>query len=91
LDSLAQRNKQTNKQRKKGRKMNKTQRNSNRRNARKLAKVARQRIIAQHTCENCGKKGGHWVVTRPTSVMGLITKQDDQEGFWDCPKDEVVV
>jgi hypothetical protein len=71
--------------------MNRDQRNSNRRNARKLGKVARQRVLMQHTCENCGKQGGHWVLVRPTSVMGLVTRQDDQVGFWDCPKGEVVV
>jgi hypothetical protein len=66
--------------------MNRRQREKNRRNAQQLAYVARQRVLMQHTCENCGEKGGHWVSTRGTSLWGIVAGVDDQEGFWTCPK-----
>lgn len=66
--------------------MNRGQRDKNRRNAQQLAYAARQRTLMQHTCENCGEKGGHWISTRGISLAALITGQDDQEGFWTCPK-----
>lgn len=59
--------------------MNSKQRNKNRATARSLR-------LAQHTCENCGEKGGHWVSTRGSSVAALLMGVDDQEGFWTCPK-----
>lgn len=42
--------------------------------------------VKQHTCENCGEKGGHWISTRGMSLQAIITGQDDQEGFWVCQK-----
>ena len=66
--------------------MNSKQRFANRETARKLAAVARHRVLMQHTCENCGEKGGHWISTRGTSLAALLTGQDDSEGFWTCPK-----
>jgi len=65
--------------------MNKTQRNSNRANAARLAALAHQRQLMQHTCENCGEKGGHWVSTRGTSLAALLLGLDDSNGFWTCP------
>lgn len=65
--------------------MNRKQRESNRANAERLRYLARQRVLMQHTCENCGEKGGHWISTRGISLAALITGQDDQEGFWTCP------
>ena len=69
-----------------GQAMNSKQRNKNRANAEKLAEAARQTRLAAHTCENCGERGGHWISTRGTSLEGMLTGQDDQEGFWTCPK-----
>lgn len=66
--------------------MNQRQRNKNRVNAQRLRDVARARVLAQHTCENCGEKGGHWISTRGISLAALFTGQDDSEGFWTCPK-----
>jgi hypothetical protein len=66
--------------------MNFNQRLKNRKNAERLAKIARARVLEAHTCENCGEKGGHWVSTRGASLAALITGQDDQDGFWICPK-----
>lgn len=66
--------------------MNRIQRQSNRRNAWHLVAVARAKVLAEHTCENCGEKGGHWVSTRGMSVLAIITGVDDQQGFWTCPK-----
>ena len=66
--------------------MNGKQRAKNRRNAQMLAAGAKARRLMQHTCENCGEKGGHWISTRGISLAALITGQDDQEGFWTCPK-----
>ncbi len=66
--------------------VNRKQRDSNRSNAQHLAYKARQRKLMQHTCENCGEKGGHWVKTRGISLAALFTGQDDSEGFWTCPK-----
>lgn len=66
--------------------MNRKQREKNRRTAAALARVARAKVLEQHTCENCGEKGGHWVSTRGMSLVALITGQDDSEGFWTCPK-----
>jgi hypothetical protein len=66
--------------------MNKKQRFSNRETARKLATVARNRVLMQHTCENCGEKGGHWISTRGMSLQAILTGHDDQEGFWVCQK-----
>ena len=66
--------------------MNKTQRNKNRAQATRLAVLAHQQRMLAHTCENCGEKGGHWISTRGISLAALITGQDDQEGFWTCPK-----
>lgn len=66
--------------------MNRKQREKNRRNAQELAAGARSRVLMQHTCENCGEKGGHWISTRGISLVALITGQDDSEGFWICPK-----
>ena len=65
--------------------MNRAQRDQNRINAARLADAAHARELAQHTCENCGEKGGHWISTRGTSLAGLIAGVDDQEGFWTCP------
>jgi hypothetical protein len=66
--------------------MNKHQRNQNRANATVLSRKVRRAKLMQYTCENCGEKGGHWVSTRGMSMAALITGQDDQEGFWICPK-----
>ncbi len=66
--------------------MNKKQRMKNRSTAHELArnqKIARNNL---HVCENCGERGGHWISTRGISLAALITGQDDQEGFWTCPK-----
>ena len=65
--------------------MNSKQRNRNRRTAQALATKAEARRLMQHTCENCGEKGGHWISTRGNSLAALITGQDDSEGFWTCP------
>lgn len=65
--------------------MNRLQRDKNRSNALRLAAAARTRDLAQHTCENCGEKGGHWISTRGCSLAALITGQDDSGGFWTCP------
>lgn len=37
-------------------------------------------------CENCGEPGPHWISTRNLPLVALITGQDDQDGFWTCPK-----
>ncbi|MBE2245571.1 MAG: hypothetical protein IAE86_22665 [Burkholderiaceae bacterium] len=66
--------------------MNRRQRDANRRTAAALAAAARARVLALHTCENCGEKGGHWISTRGISFAALVTGQDDSEGFWTCPK-----
>lgn len=66
--------------------MNRKQRDKNRRVAQVLAGDARMRVLMQHTCENSGERGGHWISTRGTSLAALITGHDDQEGFWMCPK-----
>jgi hypothetical protein len=66
--------------------MNFNQRLKNRQNAKMLARIVREKALAAHTCENCGEKGGHWVSTRWPSLQALLTGQDDQEGFWICPK-----
>lgn len=66
--------------------MNRKQRNRNRDTARQLAAAARARILMSHICENCGDPGGHWISTRGTSLAGLISGVDDQEGFWTCQK-----
>lgn len=66
--------------------MNKHQRNKNRANATVLSRKVRRAKLMEHTCENCGEKGGHWVSTRGMSLAALITGEDDQEGFWICPK-----
>ena len=66
--------------------MNRNQREKNRRTSRALARVVRAKVLEQHTCENCGEKGGHWVRTRPMSIEALFTGVDDSEGFWTCPK-----
>jgi hypothetical protein len=66
--------------------MNFNQRLKNRQNAQRLATLARAKELASHTCENCGEKGGHWVSTRGTLLAVLMTGQDDQEGFWICPR-----
>lgn len=66
--------------------MNQRQRNKNRVNAQNLRDAVRARALAQHTCENCGEKGGHWISTRGVSLAALFTGQDDSEGFWTCPK-----
>jgi len=66
--------------------MNARQRNKNRRNARALEERARRKFLSQYRCENCNEFGGHWVSTRGISLAAMITGQDDQEGFWTCPK-----
>jgi hypothetical protein len=66
--------------------MNRKQRDANRRNAAALVARARAQVLARHTCENCGEKGGHWVSTRGVSLAALVAGQDDSEGFWTCPK-----
>lgn len=66
--------------------MNRKQRDKNRANAAELVRVARAKMLEQHTCENCGEKGGHWISTRGMSLAAMITGRDDQEGFWTCPK-----
>lgn len=66
--------------------MNRQQREKNRRNAQALAAEAKARRLMQHTCENCGEKGGHWISTRGISLAALFTGQDDSAGFWTCPK-----
>jgi hypothetical protein len=66
--------------------MNFNQRLKNRQNAKMLARVAREKVLAAHTCENCGEKGGHWASMRGTSLQAVLTGHDDQEGFWICPK-----
>jgi len=66
--------------------VNQYKRNRNRGLARGLAAIARFKELKQHTCENCGEKGGHWVSTRGLSIAVILTGQDDQEGFWTCPK-----
>jgi len=65
--------------------MNRKQRQKNRRTAADLARSARAKVLEQHTCENCGGKGGHWVSTRGMSIEALITGRDYSEGFWTCP------
>ena len=66
--------------------MNKHQRNKNRANAIVLSrKVSRARAM-QHTCENSGEMGGHWISTRGMSLLAALSGQDDQTGFWICPK-----
>ena len=66
--------------------MNRHQRNKNRATALVLSRKVSRAKAMQHTCENCGDKGGHWVSTRGMSLQALLTGQDDQEGFWTCPK-----
>ena len=66
--------------------MNRKQRDSNRINAIQLKNRVRRIELAKHICENCGEHGGHWVSIRGTSLAGLISGVDDQEGFWTCPK-----
>jgi hypothetical protein len=66
--------------------MNKNKRNKNRANAKKLRIIAKRIELENHTCENCGEKGGHWIQVRGQSLEGLILGIDDQEGFWTCAK-----
>ena len=66
--------------------MNRRQRLQNLENAEHLRRIARRKKLDAHRCENCGELGGHWVSTRGTSLVGLVTGVDDQEGFWTCPK-----
>jgi len=66
--------------------MNKHQRNQNRANAEVLRRKVRRAQLMQLTCPNCGENGGHWVSTQGLSLAALMTGQDDQEGFWTCPK-----
>jgi hypothetical protein len=62
--------------------MNRKQREKNRLNAGKLRSIRRQRELQDHTCENCGEPGGHWITIKPTSLAGILSGIDDQEGFW---------
>jgi hypothetical protein len=66
--------------------VNFNQRLKNRQNAAMLKRVARAKALAAHTCENCGEKGGHWVNPPFMSLHAMLTGQDDQAGFWICPK-----
>lgn len=65
--------------------MNRKQRDKNRSNAKQLARSVRQKALMQHTCGNCGEKGGHWISTRSLSLEAMLTGHDDREGFWTCP------
>lgn len=65
---------------------NKKQRLKNRQTAKTLKSIARFKELENHTCENCGQPGGHWVSTRGLSLAGMLSGIDDQEGFWTCPK-----
>jgi hypothetical protein len=68
---------------------NARQRNKNKQTAANLARQLNSIRLAKHICENCGKPGGHWISTRPTSLQGIIDGVDDQEGFWTCAKVDV--
>lgn len=63
--------------------MNKDQRNANRLNGRTLADLAKKRRLAEHVCENCGEKGGHWV-SLPVSLQEMIAEGILQRGFYTC-------
>lgn len=65
--------------------MNRKQRDKNRYNARVMKRKARAAFLSHHTCENCGKKGRHWVSTPGTSILAAVLGLDDQQGFWICP------
>jgi hypothetical protein len=65
--------------------VNFNQRAQNRRTHRDLMRKVRASELAQHTCENCGEKGGHWMTTRGLSLAGLLAGKDDSEGCWMCP------
>lgn len=64
--------------------MNSVQRNKNRATAKELNMLVRKKELLKHICYNCGKPGGHWVTTRPISLMGILANVDDSEGFWVC-------
>lgn len=66
--------------------MNKKQRNKNRNNARMLERAVHNLKSRQHTCEECGEKGFHWVATRGTSLAAILSGVDDKQGFWICDK-----
>jgi len=55
---------------------------SNARNARHLAHIAREKRLMAHTCENCGKPGGHWVAI-PQSLQNILNCEEPL-GFWVC-------
>jgi hypothetical protein len=64
--------------------MNYKQRAANRRTAEVLNGLIKSQRVLNHTCENCGKSGAHWITIRGTSVNAMVTGVDDQVGFWTC-------
>jgi hypothetical protein len=64
--------------------MNYRQRIQNRATAAELTEKLRQARLMAHTCENCGRPGGHWISTRGPSLAALLAGRDDQTGFWAC-------
>lgn len=68
--------------------MNSKQRNQNRHTALMLRKLIKAKVLANHTCENCGEKGGHWIVVQGPSIEAIMTGKDDSIGFYSCQKKE---
>lgn len=62
--------------------MNQRQRKNNRRNAEHLAYLAKKKRLEAHTCENCGRPGGHWVAFAMT-LQDIMDGKDPPEA-WLC-------
>jgi hypothetical protein len=60
------------------------QRESNRNTAYRLSKLVRQKFLATQICPHCGEHGGHYILTKPSSLYAMLTGVDDQEGFYTC-------
>lgn len=69
---------------------NRKSREGNKLNAAYLREAIRAKLMANHVCPNCGKKGeGHW------HQIGLVTlaqflRGEEAEGFYSCQKAEVI-
>ena len=63
--------------------MSRLQRKANRRNAERLYRIAREKRLMAHTCENCGKPGGHWI-SMGVTLEQLMNGNAVDRGFWIC-------